>query len=87
MCSSPCPLLGAHSNPRPVLGGNRHSGKSSFKVLLTKEPNSELLKLIADKVQAFVDAHGGKLPNGAEWKQVIDINGSAWQFPRPADAT
>jgi hypothetical protein len=50
------------------------SGKSPFKVLVTKDLNSDLMGLIAAKVQTFVDAHAGKLPEGAEWAGVIDIN-------------
>ena len=43
-------------------------------MLITKDLNSELMSVIAAKVQAFVDAHGGNLPVGAEWTQVVDIN-------------
>lgn len=50
------------------------AGRSPYKVLITKDLNSELMSVIAVKVQAFVDAHDGKLPAGAEWTQVVDIN-------------
>jgi hypothetical protein len=50
------------------------AGRSPFRVFITKDLNSELLKIIRDKVQAFVDAHDGKLPTAAEWNMIIDIN-------------
>jgi hypothetical protein len=49
-------------------------GKSPYTVLLLKDLNSELLKLVQVKVQSFVDTHDGRLPEGEEWRQVIDIN-------------
>lgn len=49
-------------------------GKSPYTVLLLKDLNSELLKLVQIKVQSFVDTHDGRLPEGEEWRQVIDIN-------------
>jgi hypothetical protein len=52
------------------------SGKSPFVVILAKDLNSELLKVVQLLVQAFVDApeHGGRLPEGNEWNQIIEIN-------------
>src|SRR4030095_3371542 len=50
------------------------SGKSPFKVLLTKELNSELLRLLQAKVQTFVDNHNGRLPEDEEWNQLVEIN-------------
>jgi hypothetical protein len=47
--------------------------KSPFKVMLAKDLNSELLKLVRDRVQAFVTDHGGKLPHDAEWNELIDV--------------
>lgn len=49
-------------------------GKSPYTVLLLKDLNSELLKLVQIKVQSFVDTHEGRLPEGEEWRQIIDIN-------------
>ena len=50
------------------------AGKSPYLVLLAKELNSELLRLLQTKVQSFVDNHKGRLPEGNEWSQFIDIN-------------
>jgi hypothetical protein len=50
------------------------AGKSPFKVLLAKDLNSELLQLLRTRVQTFVAASNGKLPAGAEWNQLIEIN-------------
>jgi hypothetical protein len=50
------------------------SGKSPYIVFLGKELGSELLVLIRARVQAFVDSHAGHLPDGQEWREVIDIN-------------
>ncbi len=50
------------------------SGKSPFTVMLTRELNSELLKIVQAKVQQFVENHDGRLPDGAEWNQLIEIN-------------
>lgn len=45
------------------------------RVLLTKDLNSELLKLIQKKVQAFADENNGRLPEERdEWLSIIDIN-------------
>jgi hypothetical protein len=79
-------ILDARIKPGPMDVTNPHpleflalplepgSGKSPFKVLVIKELNSELMTLIAARVQSFVDTHMGKLPDGAEWTQVVDIN-------------
>ena len=50
------------------------SGKSPFTVLLARSMSSELLNLIRARVQGFVDANGGRLPEGAEWASLVDIN-------------
>jgi hypothetical protein len=50
------------------------SGRSPYTVLLTKDLNSELLNQLRSKVQAFVEANGGRLPDGGEWIQIVDIN-------------
>jgi hypothetical protein len=44
------------------------------RILLAKDLNSELLKLIQRRVQAFADVSGSRLPNGDEWESFIDIN-------------
>ena len=49
-------------------------GKSPYTALLAKDLNSELLRVLLPRVQAFVDGHDGKLPDGAEWTQIVDIN-------------
>ena len=49
-------------------------GKSPYTALLAKDLNSELLRVLLPRVQAFVDAHDGELPDGAEWTQIVDIN-------------
>jgi hypothetical protein len=50
------------------------SGKSPFKVMLAKDLNSELLKLVQTWVQTFVDNNNGRLPENGEWNQLIEIN-------------
>ena len=50
------------------------SGKSPFKVMLAKDLNSELLKLVQTWVQTFVDNNNGRLPESDEWNQLIEIN-------------
>ena len=49
------------------------SGKSPFKVILAKDLNSELLKLVQILVQTFVDNNNGRLPEDSEWNQLIEI--------------
>jgi hypothetical protein len=46
------------------------SGKSPFKVMLAKNLNSELLKLVQIQVQTFVDNNKGRLPEDGEWNQL-----------------
>ena len=41
---------------------------------MLKDLNSELLKIVRDSVQAFVDGHDGRLPDAAEWNKIIEIN-------------
>lgn len=50
------------------------SAKSPFKVALTKDLNSEILKLVQVLVQAFVDdpANNGQLPKNGQWNKIID---------------
>ena len=50
------------------------SGRSPYAVILTRQLRSELLNLIRARVEAFVVSHGGRLPAGAEWASVVDIN-------------
>lgn len=50
------------------------SGKSPFTVLLAKDLNSELMKLMQARVQTFVENANGALPLGLQWRQIIDIN-------------
>ncbi|MCW5599444.1 MAG: hypothetical protein KIT59_10095 [Nitrosomonas sp.] len=50
------------------------SGRSPFIVLLTRSLHSELMKLMRVRVQTFVDANNGRLPDGVEWIGIVDIN-------------
>ena len=57
----------------PLIPGK---GKSPFTVILAKDLNSELLKLVQISVQAFVDIpeNKGRLPENNEWNQLIEVN-------------
>lgn len=57
--------------PMPLEPG---SGKSPYRVLLAKEFNSEVVNIVRGWVQTFVDNHEGRLPEGDEWRTLIDIN-------------
>lgn len=64
------------------------SAKSPFKVLLTKDLNSELLILVQALVQNFVDKpeSNGRLPEYSEWDQIIkSYKNSAEVFGMEAD--
>jgi hypothetical protein len=50
------------------------SGKSPFTVILARTLNSELMNLMRDRVQTFVEANNGSLPEGSEWSSIVDIN-------------
>jgi hypothetical protein len=50
------------------------SGKSPFSVSIAKNLNSEVLKAVRDRVQAFVDDSRGVLPDRGEWGAIININ-------------
>ncbi len=50
------------------------SGKSPFNVMLAKNLNSELLKLVQARVQTFVETNNGRLPENDEWNQLIEVN-------------
>ncbi len=72
----PGPLEVQHDHPleflaQPLLPG---SGKFPYKVVILKDLNSEVLKQIQIILHTFVDHNGGRLPEGEEWTQVIDIN-------------
>src|SRR5437868_10002536 len=54
---------------QPLVPG---SPKSPFKALLTRDWNSELMLLVRDRVQEFVDKSGGKLPQSNEWQKIVD---------------
>ena len=49
-------------------------GKDPYTVLLAKDFGSEVMKRVQARVQAFVNGHDGRLPDGAEWLEVIEIN-------------
>ncbi|WP_432244849.1 hypothetical protein ACRB8A_13305 [Arthrobacter sp. G.S.26] len=79
-------ILDARFKPGPELVQNDHpleflafplqpgSGISPYSVILTKTLNSELLVVLRDAVQGFVEQHEGRLPQGAEWNALIEIN-------------
>lgn len=48
------------------------SPKSPFSVSLTRDWNSELMRLVRDEVQTFVEQSGGSLPQGRQWQKIID---------------
>ena len=50
------------------------SGKDPWRVSLVKDLDSELLKLLRDAVQEFVNGHGGALPVGAQWNRLMPID-------------
>lgn len=78
-------ILDGRLTPGPTAAVNPHplefivqplqpaAGRSPFKVLLRKDLGSELLKVVQAKVQTFVEGNG-RLPNGAEWNALIEIN-------------
>ncbi|MGH8551422.1 MAG: hypothetical protein ACRERU_23010 [Methylococcales bacterium] len=72
----PGPLSVQNNDPRefiavPLQPG---SGKSPFRVMLAKNLNSELLKLVQAQVQTFVENNNGRLPEDGEWNQLIEVN-------------
>lgn len=50
------------------------SGKSPWRVTVLKDLQSELVAVLRDSVQAFVDSHDGHLPAGEEWNRIVEIN-------------
>src|SRR5882724_5473130 len=72
----PGPLKVNENDPREFIAVPLQPGsiKSPFKVILAKDLNSELLKLIQTRVQVFVEANNGRLPKDREWNQLIEIN-------------
>ncbi len=52
----------------PLEPGGR---RSPWRVVLLKDLDSELLRLVREAVQVHVDEHAGELPAGDEWGQVI----------------
>lgn len=54
----------------PLLPG---SGKSPWRVMIMRNLHSSVLEAVRDRVQAWVDSHGGALPTGAEWNAVISF--------------
>ena len=50
------------------------SGRSPWRVIVTKPLDSLLVGLVQGAVQAFVDSHAGALPDDAQWNQVIEFN-------------
>jgi hypothetical protein len=72
----PGPTSVEHDHPLEFLATPNQpaSGRSPFRVALVKDLGSELMQLVLVKVQAFVAAHAGALPSGAEWQAIIEIN-------------
>ena len=72
----PGPRVVQNNDPREFLAVPLEpgSGKSPFRVLLAKNLNSELLKIVQARVQSFVEANNGRLPRDGEWNQLIEIN-------------
>lgn len=50
------------------------SGVSPYTVHIAKDLGSELVRLLLPGVEAFVRANDGRLPDGAEWNQIFEIN-------------
>jgi hypothetical protein len=67
----PGPAQDPEFNAMPLEPGGR---KSPWRVALLKDLDSELLKVVRDAVQGFVDAHDGRLPVGDEWNDVIKFD-------------
>jgi hypothetical protein len=57
----------------PIEPGSGH-GATPFPVLLAKDLDSELVEIIRGKVEAFVSDHTGRLPDGDEWLQIVNID-------------
>ncbi len=72
----PAPVAVAPSHPLEMVAAPLQpgTGRSPFTVLLVRDLNSELLKIVRDKVQSFVETNDGRLPEGAEWRAIVDIN-------------
>ncbi|SDL39083.1 hypothetical protein SAMN04487916_108158 [Arthrobacter sp. ov407] len=72
----PGPTTVGYNDPREFLATPLEPGvgKSPFKVLLLKDLNSEVLRDVQRKVQAFVESHDGRLPVDNEWVEVVDFN-------------
>ncbi|GLL02856.1 hypothetical protein [Dactylosporangium matsuzakiense] len=60
-----------HSVALPLAVGN---GRSPYRVYLAKELNSEVVRLVRDRVQQWADDHQGALPIGAQWRQLINVD-------------
>jgi hypothetical protein len=50
------------------------AGKTPWQVLIKKDLGSEIVGVIGGHLLAWLNDHGGAMPNGAEWTQVVDIN-------------
>ena len=66
-------------NPHPLefLASPLQPGAGHFpwRVLVKKDLGAEIVGVVATHLLAFVNEHAGHLPVGAEWTQVINING------------
>ena len=73
---TPSPTVVVGADPREFLARPLEPGhgRSPWRVVAPRTLDSELVVVLRDPVQAFVDAHDGRLPQGAEWASVIDIN-------------
>ncbi|MEJ8849509.1 hypothetical protein [Variovorax rhizosphaerae] len=73
---TPGPVEVQQNDPREFMAHPLDSatGKSPYTVVLLKNLASEVLKIVRGRVQGFVDASKGILPNGAQWNSVIEVN-------------
>ena len=67
----PGPMQDPEFLAMPLEPGGR---RSPWRVVLLKDLDSELLMLVRDEVQVFVDAHEGRLPAGDEWNGLIHFD-------------
>jgi hypothetical protein len=73
---TPGPKRIEHDHPLELIASPLEpgAGKSPYRVFLTNDLGSELLRLLLAKVQYFVDKNNGRLPTKAEWKTIVDFD-------------
>ncbi len=77
-------ILDAHITPAPMSSFNPDlllmqslepgTQRRPFTVLLTKGLGSQLLRILRDRVQTYVEDHAGQLPDGPGWQSIVDRN-------------